>query len=154
MYVSTIRSTTEQRQKPHIRLGLKTYYSNVGATIGRPRSYRSPPRIPLLPKSVIYRSLLLREGGLTRRSAEVKTDEWTKWKVTLFQDHSSTASKVASRYAPSREGFWEITAAHPSVAQKRDLQKPSLVREHVAKRLSSFLRKRRVADKRSLRSAG
>ena len=47
-----------------------------------------------------------------------------------------------------------VTAARSSIAQKRDLQKPSLVREHVAKRLSSFLRKRRVADKRSLRSAG
>ena len=30
--VSPIRSTTEQRQKPHICLGVKTYYSNVGAT--------------------------------------------------------------------------------------------------------------------------
>ena len=27
-----IRSLTEQRQKPHICLGVKTYYSNVGAT--------------------------------------------------------------------------------------------------------------------------
>ena len=41
----------------------KNYIKSVGATCGRPRSYRSPPRIRLLPKSVIYRSLLLREKG-------------------------------------------------------------------------------------------
>ena len=29
---------------------------------------------------------------IAMRSSEIKTDEWTKWKVTLYQDHSSTAS--------------------------------------------------------------
>ena len=63
-------------------------------------------------------------------------------------------SKKTCRLAMWSSEVVSVTAAHPSVAQKRDLQEPSLVREHVAKRLSSFLRKRRVADKRSLRSAG
>jgi hypothetical protein len=31
--------------KPHVRLGLKTYYSNVGATIGRPQHRLSPHRM-------------------------------------------------------------------------------------------------------------
>ena len=40
-----IKSLTEQRQKPYVLLGLKTYYSNEGATIGRPhwnKSYFTP----------------------------------------------------------------------------------------------------------------
>ena len=43
----------------------------------------------------------------------------------VFKENST----VACDMLPKGEGFGEITAAHPSIAQKRDLREPSLVRE-------------------------